>query len=90
MEKSYVLILDSSWGGGNFVLTISETGNTARLPGRKFYEGRELLERDLMKCLNVADAKAALTASRSISVRNTWTAQTLLTDECAARLGWVR
>jgi hypothetical protein len=88
MQKSYIVILDSSAWGRNYVLTISETGNTIRLPGRKFYDERALLEKDLRECLNAPDASAASTASRSLTLRNTWTAQVLLTDESATRLGW--
>jgi hypothetical protein len=90
MQKSYVVILDSSFLGQHYVLTISKTGNTIRLPGRKFYSERSLLEKDLRECLNNDDAEEAIKACRSVTARNTWTAQMLLTDACAAQLGWQR
>jgi hypothetical protein len=88
MQKSYTLILDSSSGEHSHVLTISETGNTTHLPGRKFYSERLSLEKDLRECLNSENAEAAARAIRSTMYRNTWTSLILLTDECAAQLGW--
>ena len=87
MHKSYVVILDSS-SLGHYVLTISETGDTGTLPGRRFYSERASLEKALRECLNEQDAGLAVRAIRSAPLRSTWTAQILLTDERAAQLGW--
>jgi hypothetical protein len=87
MQKSYVVILDSS-SLGPYVLTISETGDIGTLPGRRFYSERASLEKDLRECLNDPDAELAIKAIRSAPSRSTWSSQILLTDERAAQLGW--
>jgi hypothetical protein len=90
MLKQFLVIIDHSVTEPFFMVTISKSDNPRALPGRKFYTEQTLLEKDLRQSLKPEDGIAAAEALGNLKARSTWAKEMRLTEEDAARLGWVR
>jgi hypothetical protein len=86
--KRFLVIVDRSASGHGYVVTITESGNSRALPGRKFYQERTLLERDLAGCLNAEDIAGVAYVLQGHPSRRSWSSVIPLSDVSAAQLGY--